>query len=622
MTRYSLCAHRQLNRTRVIAMVVLCALPLSGQGQDFPATDVGAPTPASSAVPPVSEPPAGSAGEPVGSESQDSSAAPTEPTNDTPAAAPAAPAAVEQTMPESSSSEPPPGQGTQEPSPEPTLSATSPAVIKGFAFSGNTVVTNAQLETVTQPFVGEVLDLPVLEKAAQSVTDYYRKQGYTLALSYVPQQEVNSGVVTLAVLEGTIGDITVSGNKHYSTAFIKRHFAQAEKEKVAKNESLERALLILNDYPNLKTSATLEAGKTVGATDVHVTVEDKRPVHFSLDLNNYGFNTISRYRFGAGAEIGNVLFDGGTLSVNAIWGNHPDQLLFGMGNYSVPIGGQGTKLVLGGSHGRFDVGGQLSFLNISGRTTIGDIAVTHPVIKSRFQNLLGEFGFSAKNNTLKLLDTTFGDDAIRLLKLGVNWDRLDLTGRWYTSVYGFQGLGEALGGMENNSPQATRRGADDRFTKGTMAAGRIQSLGHDVLLVLKGYGQITTGPVVVIEQMLLGGPDSVRGYQLGEKFVDQGLTLSAETRIPFFPSLMPASLKQSQGTVFFDYGTGSVRNPSPGEQRSTTLTGTGVGFLTLLPWYNANLRMDLGFPLGPKPIGGTLFGDRTPTLYFSISTRF
>ncbi len=46
-----------------------------------------------------------------------------------------------------------------------------------------------------------------------------------------------------------------------------------------------------------------------------------------------------------------------------------------------------------------------------------------------------------------LLDNLIGDDAIRALKLGVNWDRLDLSGRWYASVYGFQGLGPILGGM-------------------------------------------------------------------------------------------------------------------------------------------------------------------------------
>jgi hemolysin activation/secretion protein len=611
---------RRVNSIRFLLIVLLCGLPIAAHGQDLPAAIGDATTPAApSLIEPVLESPAGGEVEPGIPESPGSSASPTQPVSEAPAeSGAAAPATGETTAEPSTPQDPgesgPPTQSMTEPPP--------PAVIKGFVFSGNTVVSHEHLQAATQPFVGEILDLPVLEKAAQSVTDYYRKQGYTLALAYVPQQEIHLGVVTLAVLEGSIGEVSVTGNTHYSTAFIKRYFAQAEKDKVARNESLERALLILNEYPSLKTSATLEPGKSAGATDIHVTVEDKRPLHFMLDMNNYGFNTISRYRFGAGVEVGNVLVDGGTLTLNGILGNHPDQLLFGMGNYSLPIGGQGTRVVLGGSHGKFDVGGQLSFLNISGETTIGDLAVTHPFIKSRFQNLLGEFGFSAKNNTLKLLDTTIGDDQIRLLKLGVNWDRLDLLGRWYASVYGFQGLGEALGGMDNNSSQATRRGADNRFTKGTLAAGRIQSLGHDVLLVLKGTGQVTTGPVVIIEQMLLGGPDSVRGYQLGEKFVDQGLTLSAETRIPFFPSLMPASLKQTQGTIFFDYGTGSVRNPSPGEQRSTTLTGTGVGLQTLLPWYDANFRLDLGFPLGPKPIGGTLFGDRSPTLYFSISTRF
>jgi hemolysin activation/secretion protein len=204
----------------------------------------------------------------------------------------------------------------------------------------------------------------------------------------------------------------------------------------------------------------------------------------------------------------------------------------------------------------------------------------------------------------------------------VNWDRLDLSGRWYASVYGFQGLGQFLGGMSDNSPQASRQGADNRFTKATIATGRIQSLGHDVLLVVKGSGQITTGPVVVIEQMLLGGPDSVRGYQLGERFVDEGYTVSAETRIPFFPSLVPTALKETQGAIFIDYGAGLLRNPSPGEHRSTNMTGTGVGLQTQLPWYSSSVRLDLGFPIGPKPIGGTIAGDRSPTFYFQVATRF
>ena len=68
-------------------------------------------------------------------------------------------------------------------------------MVKGFLFTGNTVVSKEALESVTTPYIGQTLSLPVLESAAQAVTDYYRKKGYTLALAYVPQQDVKFGVV-------------------------------------------------------------------------------------------------------------------------------------------------------------------------------------------------------------------------------------------------------------------------------------------------------------------------------------------------------------------------------------------------------------------------------------------
>lgn len=598
MKRDSTPDHRRARPAGLFAIILVCCLPMTGYSQEPPAKD--------SATKPVLESAAGPNAEPVTPSTVEHPALAATVT------APASPPTPAQSIEQRSA--PPASESSRQPA--------QSAIIKGFLFNGNTVIDKEQLESITEPYIGQALTLPLLESAAQAVTDYYRKKGYTLASAYVPQQDVKFGVVELAVLEGRIGDITVSGNKYYSSSFIKGHFAQAMEENVARNNSLERGLLLLNEYPGLKTSATLEPGKSAGATDVHVTAQDKRPLHFMLDMNNYGFNNISRYRFGAGVEVGNVLVDGGTLTLNGIMGNHPNQLLFGMANYSMPIGVHGTKLVIGGSNGKFDVGAELAALKIRGRITTGDLAVTHPFIKSRFQNLLGEFGFSAKHNTLTVLDNQIGNDDIRALKLGVNWDRLDLSGRWYASVYGFQGLGQFLGGMADNSPQSTRQGADNRFTKANLATGRIQSLGYDVLLVVKGSGQITTGPVVVIEQMLLGGPDSVRGYQLGERFVDQGYTVSAETRIPFFPSLMPTALKETQGAIFIDYGAGRQRNPSPGEQRSTSMTGTGVGLQTQLPWYSSTVRLDMGFPIGPKPIGGTIAGDRSPTFYFQVMTRF
>src|SRR5437868_6390009 len=268
-------------------------------------------------------------------------------------------------------------------------------LVKEFSFSGNTVVSQSELEALTQPYVGRSLTLSDLEEVAATVAERYKQKGYTLATTYVPQQQIRFGVVTIAILEGRVGEISVTGNQHYSTKFIRGSFAQAMEDNVVRNVALERALLLLNEYPNLKVSAVLEPGASTGSTNVHVKAEDKLPVHASLDYNNYGANTISRNRFGAGIEVGNVLFDGATLNFNGILGDHPDRLLFFTGSYAVPIGVHGTKLVLSGSDGRFDVGAQLAGLQIHGSIKTYDISVTHPYIKTRFQTLMAEAGFAS-----------------------------------------------------------------------------------------------------------------------------------------------------------------------------------------------------------------------------------
>jgi hemolysin activation/secretion protein len=496
--------------------------------------------------------------------------------------------------------------------------ASSTITAKEFSFDGNTVVSTEELRSLTAPYLEKSLDLPALEKVADSITELYKQKGYTLASAYIPQQTIETGTLQIAILEGRIGELNITGNRYYSTDFIRRHFALLEKDKVVRNVSLERTLLLLNGYPDLKVSTVLEPGSTTGSTNVEAKVTDKRPIHGTLDYNNYGFNRVSRNRFGAGVEVGNALFDGAIFNLNGILGDHPDQLQFVTGSYAMPLGNYGTKVIASGSIGKFDVGAELSALQIRGKIYTYDVSLTHPVIKTRFQSLLLEAGFAGKENRLSVLGTRTGSDQIRMLKLGVNYDRLDLSGRTYLSLYGYQGLGEFLGGMDDNAVLSTRRGADGRFTKANVTAGRIQKVWQDVLLVVRGTGQITTGSVVVIEQMLLGGPDSVRGYQLGERFVDEGYTVTAETRIPILPSLLPST----QGVVFIDHGAGRVRNPQPGERHSSSLTGTGFGIHMELPSYHLRLRCDIGFPIGPTPSGGTIAGDRSPTFYLQATARF
>lgn len=512
-------------------------------------------------------------------------------------------------------SAPPPTTSNPTPSAPPPVTS----IIRAITVRGSTIFTPEDFIPVFVWYIHEPLTLERLEEAAADVTDIYRKRGYTLASTYVPQQEIRDGYVELAVLEGQLGTLRITGQRAYSDEFIRKHFAPVMERHLIRSQDLERSLLLVNGYPDLKSSATLRPGAAPGSTDIDVQVEDRRPMHLMLDYNNYGFNTVSRHRVSATAEIGNLGIEGSQLLATGIVGDHPDQMLFGTAGYTIPLGVHGTKLALSASTGRFDVGAQLSALNIHGRTTTYDFSLSHPFIKSRLQTLTLETGFAAKDNRLFALGALTGSDRVRLLKLGASYDRLDTSGRTYASVYGFQGLGEGFGGMDDNDLLTTRRGADNRFTKATASAGRIQGLPHELLLILKSAGQISAGPLVVIEQMLLGGPDSVRGYQLGERFVDEGYSVSAELRIP----MCPATLPPTQFGVFVDHGAGRVRNPSPGERRSVSLTGVGFGVQTLVPAFSqTTIRADLGFPIASQPAGGTFSGGSSPTLYLQAVARF
>lgn len=373
-------------------------------------------------------------------------------------------------------------------------------------------------------------------------------------------------------------------------------------------------MLLLNDYPNLNVTATLEPGQAPGTTTIRATAKDTRPIHVTLDYNNFGIPFISRNRFGAGIDVANALVEGSWLNIDGFIGDNPDRLLFVLGSYAIPLNHRGTRLILSGSDGRFDVGGQLASLQINGTIKTYDISIAQPFLTSRRQNLWAEAGFASKDNRLFMLNQVTGDDHLRMAKVGFNYDRTDHMGRNFVSLYGYQGLGEVLGGMENNDPLATRQGADNRFTKGTMSLGRVHDIRDNVFLILRGSGQIATGPLPIIEQYLLGGPDSVRGYQLGERLGDEGYSVSAEARVRL--------LKYFQLAAFVDHGGVRSRNPLPGEKKTQFLTGAGPGVRVNLPYYESTLRFDVGFPIEPsRALGGSFSGGSSPTFYIHVTAR-
>src|SRR5687767_12859868 len=65
----------------------------------------------------------------------------------------------------------------------------------------------------TQPLEGWTMF--ELQDVAEEVTNYYRQRGMMVAQAFIPAQDVREGLVTMQIIEGSLGTVTVVGDESY-----------------------------------------------------------------------------------------------------------------------------------------------------------------------------------------------------------------------------------------------------------------------------------------------------------------------------------------------------------------------------------------------------------------------
>ena len=117
-------------------------------------------------------------------------------------------------------------------------------------------------------------------------------------------------------------------------------------------------------------------------------------------------------------------------------------------------------------------------------------------------------------------------------------------------------------------------------------------LAPDTLFLVRGDLQLADRALVPLDQVGIGGQETVRGYRQDALLTDSSFIFSSEIRLPILRTGNSGIL---QLTPFIDIGTGWSHG-NDDETDSGTLVGTGVGLL----WRQGNnfsARLDFGIPL-------------------------
>jgi hemolysin activation/secretion protein len=86
---------------------------------------------------------------------------------------------------------------------------------------GNQALRSKELRKVISSYEDRELSMRDIRELCAEIRACYVEKGYFLARAYPPVQDITDKKLKIEVLEGKLGKITVSGNKHYSEKFIR-----------------------------------------------------------------------------------------------------------------------------------------------------------------------------------------------------------------------------------------------------------------------------------------------------------------------------------------------------------------------------------------------------------------
>ena len=468
--------------------------------------------------------------------------------------------------------------------------------------NGNECVPNESIISWIDSYLGQDLSLKDIYELCSVIDQNYAKQGHVLARAYPPPQIIVNGILAIEIIEGKLGNVLVEGNKYYSTEFIRSYF-YALQGKPFQYDKFLRALLLLNDNPDLIAGAVFAKGEEFGTGDVILRIEDDYPAHLYLNANNYGRDLTTNTRAGARLDWGNLFTYGDMFSIAEVVGFPWDALYFTDINYTLPLNRKGTFLEFAYLSSKFKIE-ELQSLHLRGRSDIATIKVSHALIRKRFLSLdiFSYFDFKQIQNFV--LDHRSSFDKLRVLTFGALIDQFNpCVGRNYLTLSMSIGIPDFLGGLKAKDDESSRKGAGGRFFKLNVDYDWLQHLPRDSFFYFHGSGQWSPNKLTLPEVFYIGGDNTVRGFPLAVALGDSGYYFNCELRFPppflankqFF--MLNKTYKEIfQFDAFLDHG--GVFNQS---SKHTFLWGSGVGVRIKGP-YNLTFSIDVGFPLNNRKL--------------------
>jgi len=494
------------------------------------------------------------------------------------------------------------------PSPTPATAAIGPYYIREYRVQGAHKLDSLAVGEAVYPYLGPGRSDEDIEHARAALEQAYHDKGYQTVIVQVPQQSAKSGVIVMQVVETKIGRLRVRGSRFYLPSRIRAAVPSLAEGTVPNFNDVTRDILAVNQWPGRTVKPSMKQGAEPGTVDIDLDVEDKMPLHGSIDFNNRYSAFTSDLRLNASLSYDNLWQLGHSAGFSMQISPESERegktySAYYIARFANPdwpaLLLQGTKqdsdvATLGGldSVGRNDtLGMRFLFNNLPGADgffqSFSFGADYKRAIFYAFQIALesGKLVFKRINDTSAVYFPLTASYSATWVKPGA------LTEFNTDLIFHIRGLGS---GDRDFSDVRYKAAGNFIYIRGDLS--HTHDLPAGFQLYGKVQGQLADQPLIANEQFSAGGLTTVRGYLEAAALGDSGIAGTLEIRSP---SLIPVDAKkQNEWRIyaFADAGYVAINDALPEQQSHAELASYGFGTrISLFNHFNGSL--DAGIPL-------------------------
>ena len=469
--------------------------------------------------------------------------------------------------------------------------------VTGIRIKGNTLLANEQIAQLIRPFLNKKVSMSELQDLRLALTDLYHQHGYIAVNVLLPDQTVSNGEVIYVVVEGSLEQIEVVGNKRLSARQLTSQLKPLQNQPVNLSSLQEQLVLLKKNSMIARLSADLSPGAEPGSSKLVLEVEETSSIELDLALNNHRSPSIGSEQ--VELRLANHSLTGHNDSLSAGVNKTEGALDLSL-KYSIPL----TRDLRGFAYyhqGDSEVVEKpFNIIDIESEFREAALGIELKHFQQRDQSLSSQWALEQRQSKTFLDGDPFpfgegveADGSSRVTAL--RWS-LDYLKRFSNRVLALSSSFSQ--GLDLFNPTINDKAPDGEFSTWlgqVQFAQRFNRPQHE--LFLRSDIKLASQSLLPMEKLALGGANTVRGYRENLLVVDQGMVASAEYRFGLINQ--SPTWGNLQGAAFFDLGLVFPIDKGNDEPRQISSAGLGLRW-TPTPKLNLQLYAAKAFRSVPR----------------------